>query len=63
MVLYVMDAVVAVTVMHVLFFFVYVYAARLLGWEGDGNPGVGSGGGVVAVSAYMGGTCGFRCFV
>ena len=31
---------------------------RLLGCEGDGNAGVGSGGGVVAVSAYMGGTCG-----
>ena len=26
--------------------------------EGDGNAGVGSGGGVVAVSAYMGGTRG-----
>ena len=26
--------------------------------EGDGNGGVGSGGGVVAVSAYMGGTRG-----
>ena len=26
--------------------------------EGDGNSGVGSGGGVVAVSAYMGGTRG-----
>ena len=31
-----------------------VYAARMLGCEGDGNAGVGSGGGVVAVSAYMG---------
>ena len=30
----------------------------MLGCEGDGNTGVGSGGGVVAVSAYMGGTCG-----
>ena len=30
-----------------------VYAARLLGCEGDGNAGVGSGEGVVAVSAYM----------
>ena len=28
----------------------------MLGCEGDGNTGVGSGGGVVAVSAYMGGT-------
>ena len=35
-----------------------VYAARMLGCEGDGNAGVGSGGGVVAVSAYMGGTRG-----
>ena len=26
--------------------------------EGDGNAGVGSGGGVVVVSAYMGGTRG-----
>ena len=33
-------------------------AAKLLGCEGDGNAGVGSGGGVVAVSAYMGGTRG-----
>ena len=59
MVPYFVDAVVAVTVMHVLLFFVAcVYAARLLGCEGDGNAGVGSGGGVVAVSAYMGGTRG-----
>ena len=35
-----------------------MYAARLLGCEGDGNAGVGSGGRVVAVSAYMGGTRG-----
>ena len=28
----------------------------MLGCDGDGNAGVGSGGGVVAVSAYMGGT-------
>ena len=35
-----------------------MYAARLLGCEGDGNAGVGSGGGVVAMSAYMGGTRG-----
>ena len=27
----------------------------MLGCEGDGNAGVGSGGGVAAVSAYMGG--------
>ena len=33
-------------------------AARLLGCEGDGNTDVGSGGGVVVVSAYMGGTRG-----
>ena len=30
----------------------------MLGCEGDGNAGVGSGGGVVAVSAYMCGTRG-----
>ena len=35
-----------------------MFAAILLGCEGDGNAGVGSGGGVVAVSAYMGGTRG-----
>ena len=35
-----------------------MFAARLLGCEGDGNAGVGSGGGVVAVSAYMGSTRG-----
>ena len=36
-----------------------MFAATLLGCEGDGNAGVGSGGGVVAVSAYyMGGTGG-----
>ena len=35
-----------------------MFAARLLGCEGDGSTGVGFGGGVVAVSAYMGGTCG-----
>ena len=45
----------AVVVMHVLLF---VFDARLLGCEGDGNAGVGSVGGVVAVSAYMGGTRG-----
>ena len=35
-----------------------VYVTRMLGCEVDGNAGVGSGGGVVAVSAYMGGTRG-----
>ena len=35
-----------------------MFVARLLGCEGDGNASVWSGGGVVAVSAYMGGTCG-----
>ena len=35
-----------------------MYATILLGCEGDGNAGVGSGGGVVAVTAYMGGTHG-----
>ena len=35
-----------------------MYAARLLGCEGDGNAGVGSGGGVFTVSVYMGGTRG-----
>ena len=35
-----------------------VFAARLLGCEGDGNACVGSEGGVVAVSVYMGGTRG-----
>ena len=30
----------------------------MLGCEGDGNAGVGSGRGVVAASAYMGGICG-----
>ena len=34
----------------------YVYAARLLGCDGDSNAGVWSGRCVVAVSAYMGGT-------
>ena len=32
-----------------------MFAARLLGCESEGNTGVGSGGGVVVVSAYMGG--------
>ena len=31
-----------------------MYAARLLGSKGDGNAGVESGGGMVAVSAYTG---------
>ena len=35
-----------------------MYAERLLGCEGDGNVGVESGGGVVAVNEYLGGT---RC--
>ena len=35
-----------------------VFAARLLVCEGDGSAGVGFGGGVFAVSAYMGGTRG-----
>ena len=56
MVPYVVSAVVAVTVMHVLLFVLHV--CMLLGCEGDGNAGVGSGGGVVVVSAYMGGTRG-----
>ena len=30
-----------------------MFAARLLGCEGDGNAGVWSGGAVVAVSTYM----------
>ena len=39
-----------------------MFAARLLGCDGDGNACVGSGGGVVAVSAYMGGTSGSGVF-
>ena len=35
-----------------------MYAAILLGCEGDSNAGVGSGEGVVMVSAYMGDTRG-----
>ena len=35
-----------------------MFAATLLGCKGDGNAGVGSGGGVVVVSAFMGGTRG-----
>ena len=56
MVPYVMSAVVAVTVMHVLLFVLHVCVLREC--EGDGNAGVVSAGGVVAVSAYMGGTRG-----
>ena len=54
MVPYVVGAVVAVTVMHVLCTVVCVacvYAASMLECEGDANAGVGSGGGVVQVSA------------
>ena len=51
-----MSAVVAVTVMHVLLFMLHACALREC--EGDGNAGLGSVGGVVAVSAYMGGTRG-----
>ena len=60
MVPYVVSAVVVVTVIHVLLSVLHVclLRARLLGFEGDGNAGVWSGGGVVAVSAYMGGTRG-----
>ena len=36
-----------------------MYAESVLGCEGDGNAGVGFGGGVVVVSAWhVGGTCG-----
>ena len=35
-----------------------MFAARLLVCEGDGSADVGFRGGVVAVSAYMGGTRG-----
>ena len=54
MVPYVVCAVVAVTVMHVLLFVLHVYMLREC--EGDENASVGSGGGVVAVHMYMGGT-------
>ena len=50
MVPYVVGAVVAITVMHVLLYVLHVCAARLLVCEGDGSAGVGFGGGVVAVS-------------
>ena len=46
---YAVGAVVAVNVMHV---------CMLQECEGDGNAGVGSGGDIVAVSVYIGGT---RC--
>ena len=49
--------VVAVTVVHVVCV-AYVYAARILGSECDGNAGVGSGGGVFVVCAYMAATHG-----
>ena len=57
MVPYVGSVVVAVTVMHVLLFVLHVCVLREV-CGGDGNAGVGSGRGVVAVSAYMGGTRG-----
>ena len=41
-----------------MFSVVNVFAARMLGCDGDGNAGVGSGGCVFAVSAYVGGTRG-----
>ena len=52
-----MSAVVAVTVGCTVASVACVYVARMLGCEGDGNAGVGSGV-VVAVSACMGGTRG-----
>ena len=39
--------------MHVLLFVLHVCVL----WEGDGNAGMGSVGGVVAVSACMSGSC------
>ena len=51
------------TLMHVLLVFCCMcVAVRLLGCEGVGNAGVLSGGGVVSVSAYMGGTRGSGVF-
>ena len=44
-----MDVVVAVTMIHVLLFVFHVCMLREC--EGDGNAGVGNGGGVVAASA------------
>ena len=55
MVPYFVSAVVAVTVLVLLF---VLHVCVLRECEGDGNAGVVSGGGVVAVSAYMGGTRG-----
>ena len=40
-----------------------MFAGILLGHDGDGIVGMESGGGVVAVSAYIGGTCGSRVLV
>ena len=51
--------VLAVTIMHMLLFVLDVSMMR--DYEGDGNAGVGDGGGVVVVSAwheYVGGTRG-----
>ena len=53
-----MSAVVAVTVMHALLFVLHVCVCALRVCEGDNNAGVGSGGGVVAVSACMSSTRG-----
>ena len=39
-----------------------MFDAGLLECEGTGNAGVGYGGGVIAVSAYMGGTRGSGIF-
>ena len=39
-----------------------MFAARLLGCEGDDNASAGSVGGVVAVNAYMGGIHVVRVF-
>ena len=44
--------------MHILLSVACVCAVRVWGCEGNGNAGVGSGGGVVAVSACMSGTRG-----
>ena len=64
MVPYVVGAVVVVTVMHALLFVLHVCMLRqMLGCEAKGNVGVGSGGGVVAVSAYMGAPRGSGVFV
>ena len=55
MVPYVVGAVVAVSDACTVVCVACVLDARLLGCEGDGNAGVGSRRGEVAVSAYMGG--------